>query len=540
MFRLYSWYQLIALPIAAIFILAGSIGAASAQPARTHAGASSALILDVNTGQDTLDPAVTVQFGPASTIDALYARLTTLGLRPGPKGTLRTDPTVIKPSLATSWTLTHNNTVYTFFLRHNAHLADGRLITAATMKYVFDRNLKMGTGGNYFTEDGITGNVKSTAVAGTFTFVVTLKHPDPNILQSWATPDMGAIDPTIVQAHGGVQAGKVNTWVAAHGAGFSGAYVLGSYQPDNQIVFKANPTYYGPQPGASQIVENVIHSDSTLLLRARSGAADVTMGLSYQAVNSLRNDKNVRIIADPTTKMEELEFNNKVAPLNNVTFRKALAYAVPYQQIIKKVAYGYGVPFGGPLPPAMPFYDKSLTNPYHYDLTRAKALLQQSKVPLPVTLTDTIEEGNATQEQISTIVQAIWSTLGVHLTINRLAPSDYTSSLFAHKTQVFMREDGPGVIDPGYFLGYDMTGCAATNFSLSNICIPQAEKLNAQARFTTSAAKRQQLFNQISRLWIADAPKINLYEMKAVTVISKRVKRFVYADYGFYQDWSLR
>jgi len=540
MFRARSRYQLVALTSVALFVLAGSLGTAGAQPVRTHAGASKALILDVNTGQDTLDPAVTVQFGPASTIDALYGRLTILGLVPGPSGTLRTDPTSIKPSLATSWKLTNNNTVYTFSLRHNAHLANGHLITAADMKYMFDRNLKMGTGGNYFTEDGITGNVKSTAVTGKFTFVVTLKHPDPNILQSWATPDMGAIDPTIVQAHGGVQAGKVNTWVAGHGAGFSGAFVLTSYQPDNQIVFKANPRYYGPKAGTSQIVENVIHSDSTLLLRARSGAADVTMGLSYQAVNSLKNNKNVRIIADPTTKMEELEFNNKVVPLNNVTFRKALAYAVPYQQIITKVAYGFGVPFGGPLPPAMPFYDKSLKNPYHYDLNKAKALLQQSKVPLPVTLTDTIEEGNATQEQISTIVQAIWSTLGVHLTINRVAPSDYTSSLFAHKTQVFMREDGPGVIDPGYFLGYDITGCAAVNFSLSNICIPQAEKLNAQARFTTSKAKRQQLFNQISRLWIADAPKINLYEMKAVTVLSGRVKRFVYGDYGFYQDWSLR
>jgi peptide/nickel transport system substrate-binding protein len=343
-----------------------------------------------------------------------------------------------------------------------------------------------------------------------------------------------------VQAHGGVQAAKTNQYVASHGAGFSGAYVLSSYQPDNQIVFKANPRYFGPPPGASQIVENVIHSDATLLLRARSGAADVTMGLSYQAVNSLKNNPNVRIIADPTTKMEELEFNNKVAPLSNLAFRKALAYAVPYQQIIQKVAYGYGVPFGGPLPPNMPFYDTSLKNPYHYDLVKAKALLQQSGVALPVTLTDTIEEGNATQEQVSTIVQAIWSTLNVHLVINRVAPADYTSSLFAKKTQVFMREDGPGVIDPGYFLGYDLKGCAATNFSLSNICIPQAETLLAQARFTSSVAKRHQLFNQISRLWIADAPKINLYEMEAVTVLSPRVKSFLYTDYGYYQDWSLR
>jgi peptide/nickel transport system substrate-binding protein len=263
------------------------------------------------------------------------------------------------------------------------------------------------------------------------------------------------------------------------------------------------------------------------------------MGLSYQAVNSLRNNSKVRIIADPTTNMEELEFNNKVPPLNNVLFRRALSYAVPISQIIKKVAYGYGVAFGGPLPPSMPFYNKNLKNPYHYDLNKAKALLAQSKVSLPVTLTDTIEEGNATQEQISTIVQAIWGTLGVHLTIQKLAPADYTGSLFAKKTQVFMREDGPGVIDAGYFLGYDITGCKEPNFSLANVCIPKAEKLLAQARFTTSKAKRQKLFNQISQLWIADAPKIMLYEMKAITVLGPRVKRYTYSLFGNYQDWSL-
>jgi hypothetical protein len=72
------------------------------------------------------------------------------------------------------------------------------------------------------------------------------------------------------------------------------------------------------------------------------------------------------------------------------------------------------------------------------------------------------------------------------------------------------------------------------------VCMPKAERWLAQARFTTNAAKRQKLFSQISRLWIGTLPKINLYALKAVTVINRRVDRFVYSIFGNYQDWGVR
>jgi len=538
--RTHSWYMNVLAMGTAAVLTYGSVEIVNARPQRIHAAAGKPLIIDVNTGQDTLDPSATVQLGPASNINILYARLTKLGTKPGPFGTQQVDPRKIEPWLAKSWKISNKNTTYTFYLRAGARFSNGDPLNAAAVKYTFNRNLKMGTGGNYFEQDGIIGNIRSVTAKGQSVVIIKLRHPDPNILQAWWTPSMGIVDPKVVQAHGGVSAGKTNQWVAQHGGGFSGPYIISSYQPDARITFRPNPRYFGPKPASSEIVENVIHSDATMLLRARSNGVDATVGLSPQAVNSLKADKNLRIIANPTTNMEELAFNNKVAPLDNVAFRKALAYAIPYTQIIKKLTYGYGQPFCGPLPPVMPFYNHSLYCPYHFSLAKARALLAKSKVSLPVTLNVTIEEGNAVEEQISTIAQGIWGTLGVKLTINRLAPSDYTSSLFAKKTQVFMREDGPGVIDPGYFLGYDITGCKDPNFSLSNVCIPKAESLLAQARFTTNAKKRQRLFNQISRLWIGELPKINLYALKGVTVVNRHVNGFVYSIFGNYQDWSVR
>ena len=90
-----------------------------------------------------------------------------------------------------------------------------------------------------------------------------------------------------------------------------------------------------------------------------------------------------------------------------------------------------------------------------------------------------------------------------------------------------MRLDGPGVIDPGYFLGYDML--CEIGFNLSEVCIPEADKLLEQARARPTTAKREELYDQISRDWLADWPKIQVYADKSVTVLSKRVKSYFYS-----------
>ena len=185
-----------------------------------------------------------------------------------------------------------------------------------------------------------------------------------------------------------------------------------------------------------------------------------------------------------------------------------LTYAVPYQQILSKVAFGYGVLYYGAFPPALPEFRAALEPARPYNLTKAKQLIAASGVSTPVTVTMNIQAGNSVDEQVATIVQGIWSQLGVNVTINKLSASDYINSLEQHQAQSYIRLDGPGVLEAGYFLGYDMK--CGIGFNLTAMCIPKADKLLAQARKLASKAQKQKLWNQINRLWIADSPKIHV------------------------------
>jgi peptide/nickel transport system substrate-binding protein len=68
--------------------------------------------------------------------------------------------------------------------------------------------------------------------------------------------------------------------------------------------------------------------------------------------------------------------NNAIPPFNNMKAREAVQYAVDPQAIISGVYGGLGRPTQNFLPPGYPQYKK--INAWHFDLTKAKQLVQQS------------------------------------------------------------------------------------------------------------------------------------------------------------------
>jgi peptide/nickel transport system substrate-binding protein len=226
-------------------------------------------------------------------------------------------------------------------------------------------------------------------------------------------------------------------------------------------------------------------------------------------------------------------------PWNNQKFREALTYAVPYQQILSKIAYGYGKLYYGPLPPLMQFYNAALSKPRSYDLTKAKQLIQQSGVSTPVAVTLTIDEGNTVHQQIATLLQSLWKSIGVNLDVQTLAPADYAGAMFGFKVQSAIRYDGPGVIDAGYYLGYDMrTNVVGIGKNINLMSIPAADKLLDKARRSLNNGTRQALYNSITKIWRANSPKIIFYNDEATVVVSKNTKSFTYYHEPDMRNWG--
>ena len=305
----------------------------------------------------------------------------------------------------------------------------------------------------------------------------------------------------------GIQANTLSEWMAGNVTG-PGPFILEEYEPNQRAVLVANPDFPIP-PASEKIIINFINSDATLLLQARNVEADVTLGMTKSSVTSLSDNENVRIIANDHAISEQIGLPNTKAPWDNLKVRQAVSFAVPYEEIVDSVAFGYGTLFGGPFMPNFAEHTPGLIDIPAFDMEKAKQLMADSGVATPIDVSINIPEGNTVHEQIATIIQAIWRELGINVSINKMVAADYHSSLQEHTAQTYIRQDGPGVPEAGYFLGYDMT--CGLQFNLTEVCLEDAEALLQEARATTDNAKRLDLYNQIATILVggrAQDPRI--------------------------------
>jgi peptide/nickel transport system substrate-binding protein len=519
----------------------GSSGPAPASTATPSGSSSGPLVVDLAGGSGTIDPAQACGGFDVDFTSQFYARLTQYGSMPGPHGTTQFNPAKIEPWLATSYAVSPDGRTYTFHLHPGAQFANGDPINAAAVKYSLNRSLINGGCGGYFIEDGLYNPnlVKSISTPDQTTVVIKLNQADANFPQDLAQPAAGVVDPKVVNEHGGTKKGVINKWMQSHIAGGSGPYVLASYTPDVSATLTTNPHYFGTPPDAKTVQVNFIGDDSTLLLRARSGEADVTLGMSAQAAHSLVGNSCCRVILNGTTRSEQIMLPSNRYPTSNAGFRGALTYAVPYSQILSKVEYGYGQLFYGPYPPLMrPEYDASLERPRTFDMAKARAMLAKSGVKTPVKLDMIIDGSVPTDKQLATIVQAAWKPLGVNVTITTLTDAAFQTKINTNPKpyQLGITEDGPGVIDAGYYLGYDML--CKSPYNADGICVPPADTLLNEARATVNPAKRLSLYRKIIPLWTAASPKIPVYAYDDITVLGPRVSKYFYAGETEMWTWA--
>jgi peptide/nickel transport system substrate-binding protein len=493
-------------------------------------GSQNAGTFTINTSvaPSTLDPASGCGVTDLALIGNLYTRLTQYGTQSGPSGTKQFDPAKIEPYLAPDpWTVSDDGKTYTFKLPAGLKFPSGQPLDSAAVKYSLERVIKVNGCGQFFITDGIPGLIKEIETPDDTTVVFTLSQADANFPQALAQPAAGIVDKSVIDANGGIEKDKPNQYMASHSAG-AGPFLLSTYEPNRQAVLTKNPDYKSSPAVASQkLVVNFVNSDSTLLLQARSGDADLTLGLSKQSANSLKKDSGVTLVANTSPLSEQIGMLNTKAPFDDKTFREAMTYAIPYEQILQKVAFGYGKLFYGPLQPAFGEFDSGLSAPRQFDMAKAKQLVAQSGVKTPVKVTMAVQEGNSIEQQIATIAQGQWRQLGVRVTIRTLSAAEYIDSLQSHKYQSYVRLDGPGVVDPGYYLAYDAV--CGISFNLTEACVKSNDKLLGEARQESDTAKRKALYDDITKAWIADSPKIQVYADQYVVAMRKGVSGYVYS-----------
>jgi ABC-type dipeptide/oligopeptide/nickel transport system permease component/ABC-type transport system substrate-binding protein len=271
----------------------------------------------------------------------------------------------VLPQLAESWDLSQDGLTYIFYVRQGVHFHDGKPFDAAVAKYSLDRAR---------APDSVNPQklrlqaIRGVDVIDGRTLRVSLSRRSGGLLQSLAWGSMVMVSPSSAAAN------------ARHPVG-TGPFRFSDWRRGDSLTLVRNADYWG-QPAQLDAVTFKFISDPSAAYAALM-AGDVDAFDNYPAPESFaqfRADPRFAVFVGSTEMETILALNNRYAPLNNLTVRRAILHALDRNAIIDGAMYGYGTPIGSHFPPRNPAY-VDLTGQYPHDVAQAKLLLATAGYP---------------------------------------------------------------------------------------------------------------------------------------------------------------
>lgn len=161
-----------------------------------------------------------------------------------------------------------------------------------------------------------------------------------------------------------------------------GAYCLKRWTKGSEIVLTANPGYYKGQPQFKTVTIRKVPSVANRVAAIRAGAADVTFPLTPVVIEDLQKADNVSVLQWFNNNALSLGMNFKVEPFglpNNALLRQAIAYAIPYSDIVQQDYRGTAKQWFGNVNSI--YYGYKKIAKYSLNIAKAKALLAKAGYP---------------------------------------------------------------------------------------------------------------------------------------------------------------
>lgn len=151
----------------------------------------------------------------------------------------------------------------------------------------------------------------------------------------------------------------------------TGPYKVTSWTPGDRLVLAANDTYWAGKPANRGVIVAFVADDNVRAQRARAGefdAAELAPKLATEFTGF-----SVQRVPSADYRGVMLPFGRPVT--GDTAIRQALNVAVDRGAMVRGVLAGAGEPAFGPVPPASPYAEKSVTGSTGADLAEARQLL---------------------------------------------------------------------------------------------------------------------------------------------------------------------
>ncbi len=309
-----------------------------------------------------------------------------------------------------------------------------------------------------------------------------------------------------------------------------GPFTFVRWRHGDRIVLTANPKFFRGSPKLAGIEIMTVPDENTAINVLRTGGADVFLQPSITTFPQLRDLPGVRTVFVGVNGYEGMGFNMRRAPMNDVRFRTAIAYAVDKARMVNVLTYGQEHIASEDLPDWMWANDPSL-KPLPYDPAKARALLASAGVHLPVSLVLSTDTGNVTHQREAVLLQSMLHQVGVELSIKTypaglLYGPQAAGGILQSANFDLTLLPWYGGLDPDNSAQFSCSGIPPNGWNTQHYCNAEMESLQTLALTHYETSARRAAYHRIERLIARDNPVIVFWWQRQQQAIRTNVRGF--------------
>ncbi len=420
----------------------------------------------------------------------------------------------IVPQLATGYEWADDRTLV-IHLRPGVKFQNGEVLDAAAVKYSLERHLTMQ---GSFRRSEIS-SIDHVDVVDPATVRVVLKSPSGAFLAQLTDRAGMILPPKATEAEG--------KDFAQHPV-CSGPFKFVERVPQDHVTLERFAGYWDAKDiHFDKVVYQVLVDSAVRLANLQAGTVDLAEYVVPTDAAAVKADPKLRLVVSDALGYFGITNNLANGPQadnpygKNALVRQAFDLAIDRAALVKVVFNDMYTPAVQAVPASSPFYDAALKVPAR-DVAKAKALLKQAGVKLPVRL-DLLTFNDPDILQASEVIQSMASEAGFDVHIQAM---EFASSLQASQRgdyQAYMIGWSGRVDIDGNTYAFLHSG---QGNNASHYANPTVDKLLDAARGMTDLATRRALYAQMWPILRRDLPITYLWTPRNIVGMSAKLTGF--------------
>jgi peptide/nickel transport system substrate-binding protein len=400
-----------------------------------------------------------------------------------------------------------------YHLNHRVHFSDGRPLSARDVLFTYNSILAPESMSPKLAS---LEALKSIEAPDDYTIVMTFTHP---------------YAPAVEIATEGIV--PVGTPLPAQGSTAapvgSGPFRMAAYSRDEFIRLERNPYYPHPPGGVESILFKIVPDPTVRALELAEGVCDLSPNnIQVDVLPWLAAHPSLEISNTPGTTYRYLSFNFRDPRLRDLRIRRAIAYAIDRNTIVRNHLHGTGRIATGMLSPENWAYDGNVTS-YSYDPQKARQLLEEAGYPAGKDGMRGLRfefKTSSDGARVGEIFQAMLRRVGIELTIRSLEFATYYADVQEGNFELTSMQ-WVGINDPNsYYNVFDSKNAAPHGENRGFYSNPEMDRLLEAGRTTVDLETRKEIYTRVQQVAADDLPYVSLWWVNNVAVMNRRLVGF--------------